>query len=137
MATRRSPQGSGPKAEARNPQTPAPAYSDRLSQLEKDMAEIRHGTIKEVLENFRRLSDESEKINRRFDSLDRNGNTLEDLRVKAHHYENEMTNLKRQVERGSAPLPPQNQQTGIDRFPIPMYSGERSSLSRFLKQLYA
>ena len=45
-ATRRPPQGSGPKAGATNPQAPAPAYSDRLSQLEKDMAEIRDGTIK-------------------------------------------------------------------------------------------
>ena len=47
-----------------------------------------------------------------------------------------MTNLKRQVERGSEPLPPQNQQAGTDRFPIPMYSGERSSLSMFLKLLH-
>ena len=47
-----------------------------------------------------------------------------------------MTNLKRQVERGSAPLPSQNQQAGTDRFPIPIYSGERSTLSRFLKLFY-
>ena len=47
-----------------------------------------------------------------------------------------MTDLKRQVERGSAPLPPQNQQAGTDRFPIPMHSGERNSLSRFLKHFY-
>ena len=119
-----------------NPQTPAPAYSDRLSQLEKDMAEIRDGTIKEVLEKLRRLTDEIEKINRRFDSLDRIDNTLKDLRIRADHYENEIITLRRQVERGSAPLPPQNQQAGADRFPTPMYSGERSSLSRFLKLLY-
>ena len=43
-----------------------------------------------------------------------------------------MIHLRRQVKRGSAFLPPQNQHAGIDRFPIPMYSGERSSLSRFL-----
>ena len=47
-----------------------------------------------------------------------------------------MTDLKRQVERGSAPLPPQIQKAGTDRFPIPMYSGERNSLSRFLKHFY-
>ena len=47
-----------------------------------------------------------------------------------------MTNLRRQFERGSAPLPPQNQQAGTDRFPIPVYSGERSTLSRFLKLFY-
>ena len=47
-----------------------------------------------------------------------------------------MTNLKRQVERGSAPLPPQNQQAGTDRFPIPVYSKERSSLPRFLRRFY-
>ena len=79
MATRRSPQGSGPKAGATNPQTPSLAYSDRLSQLEKDMAEIRGGTMKEVLEKLRRQSDEIEEINRRFYSLDCTGNTLEDL----------------------------------------------------------
>ena len=44
--------------------------------------------------------------------------------------------LRRQVERGSAPSPPQNQQAGTDRFPIPMYSRERNSLSRFLKHFY-
>ena len=47
-----------------------------------------------------------------------------------------MADLRRQVERGSAPLPSQNQQAGTDRFPIPMYSGERNSLSRFLKHFY-
>ena len=47
-----------------------------------------------------------------------------------------MTNLKRQVERGSAPLSPQNRQAGTDRFPIPMYSEERSTLLRFLKLFY-
>ena len=33
-------------------------------------------------------------------------------------------------------MPSQNQQAGTDRFPIPMYSGERNSLSRFLKHFY-
>ena len=47
-----------------------------------------------------------------------------------------MVNLRKQVERGSAPLPPQNQQAGTVRFPIPTYSGERSTLSRFLKHFY-
>ena len=45
-----------------------------------------------------------------------------------------MADLRRQVERGSTPLLSQNQQAGT--FPIPMYSGERSSLSRFLKQFH-
>ena len=58
------------------------------------------------------------------------------VRVRADHYKNEMINLRRQVERGSVPLPPQNQQAGTDRFPIPMYSGARSSLSRFLNLFY-
>ena len=136
MAIRRSPQGSGPKAGATSPQARAPAYSDKLSQLEKDMVEIRDGTIKEVLEKLRLLSDEIEEINRRFDSLDRTDNTLDDFRVRVDYYGNEMINLRRQVERGSAALPPQNQQAGTDRFPIPMYSGERNSLSRFLKYFY-
>ena len=136
MAIRRSPQGSGPKSETTNPQTPVPAYSDRLSQLEKDMAEIRDGTIKGVLEKLRLLSDEIKEINRRFDSFDRTNTTLDDFRVRVDYYENEMTDLRRQVKRGSAPVPPQNQQTGTDRFPIPMYSGERNSLSRCLRHFY-
>ena len=86
------------------------------------MAEIRDGTIKEVLEKLRGLSDDIEEINIRFDIVDRTGDTLDDLRVRVYHHENEMTNLKRQVQRGSAPLPPQNQQAGTGRFPIPMYS---------------
>ena len=93
IATRRSPQGTGPKAGATNPQAPTPAYSDRLSQLEKDMAEIRDGTIKEVLEKLRHLSYEIEEINTRFDLLDRTGETLDDFRLKVNHYERKMTNL--------------------------------------------
>ena len=89
-----------------------------------------------MLEKLRLLSDEIEEINRRFDSLDRTGNTLDDFRARVDYYENEMTNSRRQVERGSAALPPQNQQAGTDRFPISMYSGERNSLSRFLKHFY-
>ena len=100
------------------------------------MAEIRDGTIKEVLEKLRLLSYEIEEINRRYDTVDRTGNTLDDLRVRIDYYANEMTNLRRQVERGSAAMPPQSQQAGTDRFPIPMYSGERNSLSRFLKLFY-
>ena len=72
MATSRSPQGSDPKAGATSPQAPALAYSDRLSQLEKDMVEIRDGTIKKVLDKLRRLSYEIEEINTRFDT-DRTG----------------------------------------------------------------
>ncbi|CAM9248486.1 unnamed protein product, partial [Ascophyllum nodosum] len=100
------------------------------------MAEIKDGTIKEVLEKLRLLSYEIEEINRRFDTVDRTGDTLDDFRVRVDCYENEMADLRRQVERGSAPLPSQNQQAGTDRFPIPMYSGERNSLSRFLKHFY-
>ena len=100
------------------------------------MTEIRDGTIKEVLEKLRRLSYEIEGINRRFDSLDSTGGTPDDFRVKVSHYETEMVNLRRQVELGSAPLPPLNQQAGNDRFPIPIYSGERSTMSRFLRLFY-
>ena len=136
MATRRSPQGSGLKAGATSPQARAPPYSEMLSQLEKDMAEIRDGTIKEVLEKLRLLSYEIEEINRRFDAVDCTSNTLDDLRVRVDYYVNEMADLRRQVERGSAAMPPQNQQAGTDRFPIPTYSGERNSLSSFLKYFY-
>ena len=100
------------------------------------MAEIRDGTIKKVLEKLRLLSYEIEEINRRFDTVDRTGNTLDDLRVRVGYSANEMADLRRQVERGSAPLPSQNQQAGTDRFSIPMCSAERNSLSRFLKHFY-
>ena len=89
-----------------------------------------------MLEKHRLLRDEIEEIDRRFDSLDRTGDTLDDFRVRVDYYANEMADLRRQVERGSAPLPSQNQQAKTDRFPIPMYSGERNSLSSFLKHFY-
>ncbi|CAM9168699.1 unnamed protein product [Ascophyllum nodosum] len=63
--TARRPQGSDPKAGATSPQARAPAYSDGLSQLEKDVAEIKDGTVKEVLEKLRGLSDDIEEINKR------------------------------------------------------------------------
>ena len=50
------------------------------------MAEIRDGTIKEVLETFRRLSHEIEDIGRRFDSFDRTGGTPDYFRVKVDRY---------------------------------------------------
>ena len=134
MTTRRSSQGSSPKAGATSPQARAAAYGDRMPQLEKDMAEIRDGTIKEVLEKLRLLSYEIEEINRRFGTVDRTGDTLDDVRVRVDCYENKMADLRRQVERGSTPSPSQNQQAGT--FPIPMYSGDRNSLSRFLKHFY-
>ena len=97
------------------------------------MDEILDGTIKEVLEKLRRFSYEVEHINIMFGQLDRTGGTLDDFRVKVDRYETEMVKLRRQVELDLVPLPPLNQQAKIDRFPIPIYSGERSTLSRFLK----
>ena len=44
--------------------------------------------------------------------------------------------MRRRVEIGSAPSPTLNQQAGNDKYPIPMNSGERSILSRFLKRFY-
>ena len=52
----------------------------------------------------------------------------------SNRYESDLADLRRQVERGSTLLPPPNQQAGT--LPIPMYSGERSSLSTFLKQFH-
>ena len=75
------------------------------------MAEIRDGTMKDVLVKLRLLSDEIEKINRRFGTVDRTGN----------RYERDLADLRRQVERGSTSLPPQNQQAGT--FQIPMLWG--------------
>ena len=100
------------------------------------MAEVIDGTVKQKLEKLRRLSHGNDEINKRFDTVDRTGDALEDLRIRVDHHEIEMKSLRRQVVRGSAPFHPQNQQAGTDRFPIPMYSGERSSLSRFLKLFY-
>ena len=107
MAVRRSP-GSGPKEGATSPQARAAAFGDRLSQLENNMAEIRDGTIKDVLVKLRLLSDEIEEINRRFGTVDRTGSTLDNLRVRVNCYENDMADLRRQVERGSTSLPSQN-----------------------------
>ena len=112
---------------------PLPSHNQ---QAGTDMAEIMDGAIKEGLEKLRLLSYEIEEINRRFDTVDRTGNTLDDLRVRVDYYANEMADLIRQVEQGSAPLPSHNQQAGTDRFLIPMYSGGRNSLSRFLKHFY-
>ena len=61
MATRRS-QGSDPKAEATSPQAQAPAHGDRLLEVEKDVPEIRDGTVEEVLEKLRCLSYGIEEI---------------------------------------------------------------------------
>ena len=108
MAVRRSP-GSGPKEGATSPQVRAAAYGDRLLQLEKDMAEMRDGTIKDVLEKLRILSFEIEEINRRSGTVDHTGNTFDDLRVRVDYFLNKMADLRRQVERGSASMPPQNQ----------------------------
>ena len=63
------------------------------------MAEIRDGTIKEVLEKLRRLSYEIEDVNKRFNSLDHTCGTLEDFRVKVDRYKAEMVNLRRKVEK--------------------------------------
>ena len=101
------------------------------------MAEIRDDTIKEVLKKLRRLSCEIEHINIRFDLFDRTDEILDELKVQVYRQEAEMVELKRQVVLGSAPSPPLNQQAGNNRFPIPIYSGERSTLSRFLKIFYA
>ena len=137
MATRRSSQkGSGPKSGTTNPPTPAPTHSDRFLQLEGQIAETRDGTIRDVLEELRRLSCKIEDINRRFDASARTGKTLDELRIKVYCHEAEIVELQRQVELGLAPSPPLNQQAGNNRFPIPIYSGERSTLHRSLKLFY-
>ena len=99
------------------------------------MAEIRDGTMKDVLKKLRLLSYEIEEVNISFGTVNHTGNTLDDLRVSVDYYSNEMVDLRRQVERGSASMPSQNQQAGT--FPIPMYSGERNSLPRFLRLFYS
>ena len=128
MTARRSPQKSGPKSGATNPRAPAPASTNRLSQLEKQVDEIRDGTVRDVLEKLRHVSYD--------DSLTRPGETFDGLKVKVYRQEAEMVELRRQVELGSAPSPPLNEQAENDRFTIPIYSGERSTLPRFLKNFY-
>ena len=101
------------------------------------MAKITEGPNRDVLEKLRRLSYKIEEINRRFDTFAFTGETFGDLKVKVYRHEAEMVELRRQVELSSAPLPPLNQQAGNDRFPIPIYSGERSTLHNFLKLFHA
>ena len=96
------------------------------------MAKITEGPTRDVLEKFRRLSYKIEEINRGFDTFACTGETLGDLKVKVYRHEAEMVELRRQVELSSAPSPPLNQQAGNDRFPISIYSGERSTYLIFL-----
>ena len=86
-----------------------------------------------MLGKSRRLRYKIEEFNRRFDTLACTSETLGDLKVKVYRHEAERVGLRRQVELSSAPSPPLNQQAGNDRFPIPIYSGERSTLPNFLK----
>ena len=82
------------------------------------MADFRDGTIKLVLEKLRRLNYEIEETNRRFDTLDRTGDTLDDFRVRVDHCEIEMINLRRQVERGhSCPHRTSRRELIDSRFP--------------------
>ena len=138
MASRRSPQKeSGPKSGATNPSAPAPTHSGKFSQMEKQIAEIRNGTIRDGLEEFRRLSYEIEAIDRRLDErIRRTGETLDDLKVQVYRHEAEMVELRRQVKFGSASSSPLNQQAGNDRFSIAIYSEERITLSRSLNFFY-
>ena len=106
MAVRRSP-GSGPKDGATSPQARAAAFGDRLSQLEKDMSEIRDGTMKDVLAKLRLLNDEIGEINRRFGTVDCTGS----------RYESDLADLRRQVERDSTPLPHQTSRWEHSRSP--------------------
>ena len=112
MAARRSPLGSGPASGATNPHAPAPASRDRLSQLEKQMAEIRDGTIRDVLEKLLRFSCGIEDINGRFVSFDRTGEILDVLGLKVYRQKAGMVELRIQDELGSAPSPPLSQQAG-------------------------
>ena len=92
-----------------------------------------------MLEKLRRLSYKIEDINRGFDTFDVlvASEALGDLRVKVYRHVAEMVELRRQVELSSAPSPPLNQQAENYRFPIAIYSGERSTLSNFLNLFYA
>ena len=69
------------------------------------MAEIRDDTVKEVLEKLRHLSYDIEKTNKRFDAVDRTGDTLEDVRVRLDHHENDMTNGKNKSSEARHPCP--------------------------------
>ena len=50
---------------SKSPPAPAPAHSDRRSQLEKQIIEIREVTLRDVLEELRRLSYEIKEVSRR------------------------------------------------------------------------
>ena len=104
MTMRRSPQkGSGPKSGATNPPAPAPVHSRRFLQLKNQIAEIRDGAIRDVLEELRRLSYEIEAINKRFDEPARTGETLDDFKVRVYRHKAVVIKLRRQVGLGSAP----------------------------------
>ena len=62
------------------------------------MAEIRDGTIRDVLEKLRRLSYEIEETISRFDVFACTAKTLYELRVNVYRHEEEMVGLRRQVE---------------------------------------
>ena len=100
------------------------------------MTETRDGTIRDVLQELRRLSCETEEVNRRFDLFDRTGGTLDDFRMRVDCHEAEIVELRRQGELGLAPSPPLNQQARNNIFPISIHSGEGSTLPRFLNFFY-
>ena len=100
----------------------------RLAQLESQLAEIKNSTIVDVQQKLRRLKDIVEETSMRLDEFVRKSVTLDDLlgtRVRVDRHETELVDLQRQGE-----------PVGNKTFPIPLYSGERSILSRLLQLFY-
>ena len=137
MATKRSPQKeSGPKTGVTNSPAPAPAPKNRLSQPRKQVAEVRDSTIGGVQEGLICLRYKIEEIFKRFNTFAYASGTLDVIRATEDSHEANLVELRRQGELGSTPSPLLNRQAVNDRFPIPNYSGEGSTLPRFPKRFY-
>ena len=96
------------------------------------MAETRDSTVRGVQQELRRLRYDIGQINKRLHEFACTNVTLDHMRAKVDPHEAELADLQKQGKLDSALSLPSNQQAGKDRFLIPIYSRERSTLSRFL-----
>ena len=134
--------GSGPKSGSSKSPAPAPAsgstVASRIAQVESQLEEIRASTIWSAREKVEQLLAMIEETNQRFDEFVKRSVTLDDLlgvKVMVDRHEAELVGLqrRRQEELGRVQS---SEQAGGERLPIPMYSGDRSTLPRFLNVFF-
>ena len=134
--------GSGPKSGSSKSPAPAPAsgstVASRIAQVESQLEEIRTSTIWSAREKVEQLLAMIEETNRRFEEFEKKSVTLDDLlgvKVMVDRHEAELVGLqrRRQEELGRVQS---SEQAGGERLPIPMYSGDRSTLPRFLNVFF-